>query len=145
MAVPNPIRKDQFRITLKIQGNTWGGKGTVWGTKTGGKVGSTSTTFKPGGMEPQIAIGSTPSQDPITLTRYYDFDRDHAHLPSLLAVAGKAKCEVYQQPLDIDGHAIGAAIIVTGTLTSVLPPDYDANSADVAMLEVEITPDGPAA
>lgn len=136
---PAPTRKDTFRVTLTVDGNDWG----VFETRTGGKTNGNSGTTKPGGMGPQIALGGTPTVEPVTLTRNYDRVRDHDRADQLTNRAGRARCVCKQRPLDADANAYGKSIVWTGILNAVDLPEHDANASDSAVMTLEITPDGP--
>lgn len=131
-------RQDQARVTFKVDGVDLG----VWDQMEGGGVEASETTFKPGGMGPQIALGGSAARQKVTLSRHYD-EGLHVRYVWLDARAGKGAAVVTKQYLDRDGNAYQAPITWTGTLQSVTPPEHDSEGDDVSMCQVEISPDGP--
>lgn len=131
-------RQDQARVTLKIDGVDLG----VWDQMEGGGVEASETTFRPGGMGAQISLGGSATRQGITLARHYD-EGVHDRYVWLDGRAGRGACVVTKQFLDRDGNAYRAPVSWTGTLQSVTPPEHDSEGDDVAMIEVQISPDGP--
>lgn len=137
-------RQDQYNISLWVDNFLTG----TWDKLDGGEVDSAETKYKPGNMGGAVSLGGSIEVGNITLSRLYDLFRDHgvpgdAHgVHWLMERAGKGQCKVSRQPLDVDGHAFGDPIVYTGTLKTVTPPPVDSESADAAVIECEITPNG---
>lgn len=138
MAEVTGARKDMFRASLSIDGEDWG----IWDSRSGGRRVANGTTFKPGNMAPQRSLGGTPSVETITMERNYVLEVDRPRLGRLLAKVGNGRCVVKQLDLDPDGNAFGQPTVWTGKLESVTPPEHDSQSQDVAMLAIEVNPDG---
>lgn len=139
-----PMRKDMWAVHLTVDGIDWGGQ-NIWDTKTGGEVDSSATTYSPGGMEKEVALGGKQLTGNVTLTRLYRQERDHLRLQKLMNAAGKASCKILQQPLDEDGNASPTLppLVYTGKLKRVTPPDVDSTTQDTpALIEVEVTIEG---
>lgn len=131
-------REDQYAVTLTLDGEDMG----VWDKMSGGAGESEETKFRPGAMGKQKSLGGPTSVSNISLSRLYEFARDHTAIPTLMAKRGKGRCVVTKQPLDIDGAAWGDPLVYTGKLLTVTPPDHDSESSDAGMLEIEISTDG---
>lgn len=142
-----PTRQDTFLVNVRVQDITSGSTtlrdcGT-WDKKSGGEVDSEEMRYKPGGMEPAISLGGSKNVGNVIVSRLYRLQRDHQELvPMLLAGAGKAKMQVSQLPLDIEGNAFGRPIVHVGTLKRVTLPEHDSESSDAAMIELEMTVSG---
>ncbi len=127
----------QFRVTLTVDGVNYG----TWDKKTGGKSGSNTGAFPPGGLGDPEVISGPKVVDQLTLNRAYR-PTDHDNAAALLAAVGKGQCVVKQLPLDADGNAYGSPIVWNGLLASVQIPDHDSTSSNPAMLEVMIQTGG---
>lgn len=132
-------RQDQYAVHVIVDGV---GTGT-WDKMSGGAATSEEKKYKPGGMAPSVSLGGTSSVDNVTVSRMYDYDRDHNGLVrTLLAGVGKVKVKVTKQPLDADGVPFGDPLVYRGTLLSCTPPEVDSESNDPGMLEIEISTAG---
>jgi len=127
----------KFRITVSVEGNDFG----VWDKFTGGDLASTVTPYNPG-SGPQVPLPGIQTVSPITVSRLYDLNRDHANLPALYDAVGGGTCIVKIVPLDKNGMAFGKAIIWSGILDKVTVPQPDSSSSDPALITLEITPGG---
>jgi hypothetical protein len=138
-------RQDTFTVGLMIEDPAkpgqwidWG----VWDTKTGGDLDSEDRLYYPGAMMPPYSLGGRISPQAITLTRNYRIQRDHYHLQKLLDGVGKSNCQVQQFAMDKYGLTHAPAIVWTGTLKTVTPPEHNSeSSSDPAMISVVITVD----
>lgn len=128
------LREDMFRVTLTIDGESWG----VWDQRSGGKVSANSQPFRPGGMGPQQSLGGVPTTDTLTLARNYQHQRDHDKVGDLLEKVGTGHCVTKALPLDQSGNAYGKPIVWKGTLDSVETPPHDSESTKAAMLTLTI-------
>lgn len=109
----------------------------VWTTKSGGAVEIEDTKHRPGGLEPQIALGGLQSVENVTVSKLYDAEMASGLFSKLYASMGKPMSVTYQ-PINADKTNKGNAVTYEGILGRVAPPDADANSSDVAMLELEL-------
>lgn len=131
------ISESKFRITLTVDGHDWG----AWDKKTGGEFSTGAAAYNAAGG--QVALAGIPATSALVLSRAYNLDRDHAHMPLLYSQAAKnKKATVKQLALDADGNAFGDAIVWTGILTDVNEPDVDSTSSTPAMLAVTVMPIG---
>lgn len=128
-------RQDQWRTTLVVEGVDYG----VFDGHTGGAVDSEEVRHREGGMGAELSLGGFVSIENVTLTRLYKRERDHARYPELVAQIGRGRATTVMQPLDPHRAAFGRPITYTGTLKRVSRPEHDSNSADGAMLEIEVT------
>jgi hypothetical protein len=140
-----PTRQDTHRIHVKIADPAkpeamidYG----VWDKFSGGEVDSDETKYNPGGMAPPVSLGGRRTVGNVTISRLYRLYRDHSHLNTLLASAGKSKAVIQRQPLDIQGNVFGNPLVYNGTLKRVAPPDLDSEQSGAALLELEFTVDG---
>lgn len=128
------LREDMFRVSLTIDGESWG----VWDQRTGGKVSANGVTYRPGNMGPQQSLGGVPTTDAVTLVRNYQHQRDHDKVGDLLAKVGTGICVAKALPLDQSGNAYGKPIVWKGVLDSVEAPQHDSESTKAAMLTLTI-------
>lgn len=135
-------RQDQYdtRVTVIESDDSREDLG-IFAKLTGGDLDSSETKFPPGAMAPEVALGGTPSTDNITLSRLFVQGRDDEFIAKYGNRRGKVRVAVKKQPLDIDGHANGRALNYSGTLKRIGPPDYDSESDNAALLELEISAD----
>jgi len=134
-------RKDQYDITVTCAGRNLG----TWDKLTGGEIDSDETTYKPGGMGNRISLGGSVNVGNVTVEKLYDLQNVHAIVHWLLPLVGKATLVVKKQPLDVDGNAWGRALVYTGKLKMVTPPEVDSEASDAALLALEMTPVGTVA
>jgi len=130
----NPTREDTFSVTVTVGSWNTG----VWDKKSGGELDSDDGIYYPGAMGPQIALGGRRKPGNITVSRLYRLQRDHDTIQRLLDAVGKQLVTVKQQPLDIDGNAYGAPIVMNCRLKKVTPPTHDSSSSNAAMIELEL-------
>lgn len=132
-------RSNQFAVTLTIAGRDLG----QWDEVEGGGVGSSDTTFRPGGMRPRIALGGSKETDSLTLRRLYDDDLagNEGFLYEQVGKPGNAVA--VRQRLDANERPSGRPITYRGNLTTATPPDNSGEDDDPALFEVELTIGGP--
>lgn len=106
-------------------------------TKTGGGLeAEAAREFDGGSLEPEVLLGPAIPGD-LTVGRGYKPARDAAVLADLRRkVRRAARMTISVQPTDRDLVAIGSATVWTAQLRGVNDPDVDANSGDVARLEL---------
>src|SRR5215831_13401885 len=131
-------RVDQYDITVTCDGRNLG----TWDKLTGGEIDSEETTFKPGGMGNRISLGGSVNVGNVVVSRLYDLQKVHAVVHWLLPRVGKGSVTVKKQPLDVDGNPWGRALVYTGKLKQVTPPEVDSEASDAALLALEMTPVG---
>lgn len=132
-------RQDTWVIRLTINGVSFG----VWDKKTGGEIDSDDIKYYPGGMAPPIMLGGKVTTGNVTLQRLYDRIDDHGKISTLINAAGRGTITISQKPMDIDGNEGGGrAIVYTGVLKRVSPPDIDSESTTAALYEIEATING---
>lgn len=108
------------------------------GATTAESVRHSSSSFK----GRRAALGSPPEVADVTVGRFFDYERDHALARRLRPLVGLAEVTVARQPLDVNGSPFGSPEVFTGILNGVTYPDFNADSSDLSMLELAITPDG---
>lgn len=131
-------RQDQYNVTVSVNGNSYG----TWDKMSGGDIDSEETKYNPGAMGASISLGGRKTVSNVTVQRLYDLQRDHALMPGLIAMVGKANMVVSKQPLDADGNAFGAPIVYTGKLKMVQLPEHDSESNTAAMVSLEMSSAG---
>lgn len=134
-------RQDQYAVTLTVDNIDFG----IWDKLDGGEVDSEELKYKPGGMGAHVSLGGSVEVGNLTLSRLCLLERDHAQIHFLIERVGKANVVVNRQPLDVDANAYGDALVYTGKLKAVSPPEVDSESSDAGLLEIEITPAGTVA
>ncbi len=135
------MRQDQYDVTVAVDGVDLG----TWDTLSGGEVDSEETTYKPGAMAPRISLGGSVNVGNVTVGRLFDVIRDGQIIHWLISRAGKGSIVIKKTPLDVDGNVAGRPLTYSGKLKQVNPPEHDSNSADAAVLELEMTPAGTVA
>lgn len=145
-------RKDTFKVGVLIENLDPNAVNAtqlidleVWDKKTGGEVDSEEYKYSPGGMADSISLGGRKVVNNLVVSRLYKLDRDHRKMGSrLINGVGRARMTVHQLPLDINGNAFGTPPITwNGTLKRVTFPEVDSESSDAALIEIEITVEGP--
>ncbi len=134
------MRQDQWSNTVTIDGKPMG----VWDTLGGGASDSDSTTYRPGGMAPQVSLGGPRTIGDLTLGRLISRS-DWEYMHGLMNRTGQARATVSRQPLDEDGNPWGRPMTYTGILRSCTPGDTDSNSSDAQVWEIVVTPEGSVA
>lgn len=137
---PTGARVDHFRVSMTLNGNDLG----IWDTKEGGETDSEETRYRPGGL-PEESLGGATSVTQITCSRMFRRGRDDQLIRTMRAAVGSGECVVKVINADADGNPISTGETYTGVLKRVGPPAVDSNSSDVAMIEVEITPNAAVA
>lgn len=131
------MRSNQSTVSLNVGGVDRG----IWAVREGGGVSADNTTYAPGGMQPRIALGGSPTVDDVTLRKLYD-DVAHADVPDLMNRIGDtvngASVVTNIRNTGPGRAASGRALVYRGILTAVNVPDFDADSDDAAELEVVI-------
>ena len=127
-------------VALKIDGVTVPGP---WRNYSGGDVNAEDVRIQPGHMLSSRSLGGTPSIENVTIRREYRLEEIHNLVAWLDSRVGSGAATVTRMFLDRDKKVYGAGVTRTGTLVAVRRPEYDAESSDVADLELEFSIDGP--
>lgn len=139
-----PTRADTYSVNVRVQHPVSGAMINygVFDKMTGGDLSASSTSYRPGGMQPPISLGGQKTTAAVTVSRLYRLARDHDVIQQLLDGVGKSDMVVTRQPLDIDGNTYGKPLVWTGTLDSVKVPDVDSESSAAGLLELGMVVDG---
>lgn len=132
-------RQDMASISVTLDARDFG---SDWQVRNGGAGDVDETKTRLGGMGPLVSLGGPQTTENVVLRKTVDYDGIWNDISWLYARRGKAIANVTEQPLDKNGNAHGKRVTWTGTLKQVTLPDYDANSNDAAMIELEISTDG---
>jgi hypothetical protein len=137
--MPKPSRQDMYSVSVVVQdiGDTG-----IWDKCDGGEVDSSEKKYKPGAMAKELSLGGLQSVGNLTISRYYDLDRDGAIKKRLMNGAGKKEVVVTKQPLDVNGVPYGEPDVYAGTLKMVKPPEPDSEGTDEARIEIEVSSAG---
>lgn len=140
MTTPNRASTSRhFRVRASINGQDLG----VFDTRTGGTTTAENSKHTPGSApSARVALGGPRTTDDVTIGRAFVASRDHDLIRLFRPLCGLAEMSVTQVPLDKDGREFGRPEVWTGVLLSIGPPDYDAESSDVARFEITMTTDG---
>lgn len=130
-------RQDTYSVRVVVDGRDLG----IWDKQNSPETDSEETTYKPGGLGDQIALGGSQTRSNITVSKLYGEDV-HSIYHWLDARAGRASGTVMRQPLDADGNAWGRPIVWNVRLKRVAPPEVDSESSSAALLELEFTVNG---
>jgi len=133
------VREDTYSVNVQVSrpDGTWLNLGTAE-KKSGGATDSEDVKVKLGGLQGELALGSSRTVENVTVSYLY-VQRIHDQAHFLHSRVGKADVIVTVQPLDGDGNVNGRSIIYPGKLKSFTLPDVDAESSDAAYAELEIT------
>ncbi len=140
MTTPNRASTARhFRVRATIDGVDIG----VFDTRTGGSTSADVSTHTPGSSpSSRVALGGPRTTEDVTVSRSFVARRDHDLIRRFRPRCGLGEMSVTQIPLDKDGREFGRPDVWTGVLQMIGPPDYDANSADVATFTVVMVADG---
>ncbi len=137
---PTGARVDHFRVGVTLAGRDLG----TWDTKEGGETDSEETRYRPGGL-PEESLGGATTVTQITVSRMFRRGRDDEQIAFMRGQVGGGQAIVKVINADADGNPISTGETYTGILKRVGPPEVDSNSSDVAMIEIEITPNAAVA
>lgn len=132
-------RTDLERITASLDGAPING---AWDTFSGGDVDSVELRHRPGGQPFEVQQGGPVTVTNFTISREFRTERDLPLLPTLRGRVGKGKIVVTRQRLDSDYKPVGVPSVYTGILKTVKPAETDSDKPAIAMLALEVSPDG---
>lgn len=132
--------QDRGAVEISIDGRTIPGP---WRAYEGGDVEADDVRIKPGHMLPSRSLGATPEVTEITCRREYKLDVIHVLAEWIEGRVGSGECTITRLFLDRNHVVFGRGVTRTATLTACRRPPYDAESNDVADLELAFSPDGP--
>lgn len=132
MAVANPERQDTWLVTANLEGKDLG----IFDKKEGGEVDSDENKYPLGGMLGEISLGGRKTIGELTISRYYDADRDDPLFGFFNSHVGAGVGSIGIVPLDFHGNPQGAPVVYSATLRTFTPPEVDNESQDAAMLEL---------
>jgi hypothetical protein len=134
------VRQNNITVEVTYKGETKSlGTFDTW---EGANVTAENTKHRRGAMGEQVAIGGPVTIEDLTVSRDYDLARDNPNSHWLSTAVGKGKVVATKTYKDSDGVDFGDSIIITGILIGYNEPGADSDSADVAMFELVINPDG---
>ncbi len=112
-----------------------------WAKKTGAEVSATATQGFDGGSSVPYVTVERPTVKNIILTKRYRASVDQELVKRLQAIVGSWTTNVTVQDTDATLTPIGSPTVYpNAVLVRVQPPDVDADSSDVKMLEIEFMP-----
>lgn len=133
-------REDMYAVFVTVGGVPIPGS---FDTLEGGAFDSEESTHRPGGMARQKSYGGPQTVENVTVSRAYEYERDYQIVRDLVPKRGRADATIAKQPLDANGDKLGQPDpVYTGKLKAVKYPDFDSNSEDVGMFELEFTVNG---
>ena len=128
-------RSDMFQLQVSVAGVNID---TIsWDSVEGGELQSDDTSFNPGGMQPQIALGGKRSRSAMTVKRIWS----DALLGSYVAldnVAGNAPVTISVQTLSASKQPVGSPLVYTGILQTCTRPGFDSSSSSVVYLQLVV-------
>lgn len=122
-------------VTLTVDGQSLG----TWITKGGGATKAEDVKIRLGGMSEQVAFGGPAETENVTAQRVHDTYMQAKVKWLRWCVSHQRPASLTETPLDNDKRPSGPSETFTGIISGVTPPDRDDNSAEVAMIEVEIS------
>lgn len=134
------VRQNNITVDVTYKGVTK--QFGTFDTWAGANVTADNTKHRRGAMGKQVAIGGPVTIEDLTVSRDYDLTRDNPNAHWLSQAVGRGQATATKHYLDADGVAFGKPIIITGVLIGYNEPPADSDSADVAMFELVINPDG---
>lgn len=127
-------RQDTYSVRVSVDGRDLG----TWDKMEGGEVDSEETTYRPGGLSPQVTLGGAQTTGNVTVSKLYD-EGVHNLFHWLATRAGKGEMVVVKQPLDADGVVFGRPLVYAGKMKAVTAPEVDSEGNDAALIEIEMT------
>lgn len=140
-----PTRQDTYKITVWLEDIDSGTMIELDGPfdkMSGGAIDSEDNKYYPGGMGPPVSLGGRKMVDNVTVSRLYRLSRDHDRIHKQIERVGKADAIIQKQPLDINGHVWGTAVVYKGTLKRVALPDVDSEASAAGLMEMEFVING---
>lgn len=137
-------RSDQFSVGLTVEGLPEGKQTDLipWDSCEGGDQTVEGQTYLPGGMLPLVSVGGIPKRSPLTLKRIWSTQLLEI-FKAMDQGAGQSACKVTVTTLNTKREAVtGSTITYTGTLGTVTRPNYGAETAEKAFLQVMVDCDG---
>ena len=132
-------RTDLELITVHLDGNPIAGN---WDMFTGGDIDSVELRHRPGGQPYEVQQGGPITVTNFTVSREFRTERDLPILPELRNRVGKGQITCARQRVDANYKEIGESSVYTGVLKTVKPAETDSDKPAIAMLALEISPDG---
>jgi hypothetical protein len=134
------VRQNDINVTVTYKGVVKDlGTFDTW---SGGNVTADNTKHRRGAMGQQVAIGGPVTIEDLTVSRDYDLTRDNPNGKWLADAVGRAQVTATKHYKDADGINFGKYTQISGVLIGYNEPGADSDSADVAMFELVINPDG---
>ncbi len=134
-AITPGTRVDQFSVDVTVDGTLLK---PAWDTLSGGALDTNEQKIRTGGSEMEMSLGGTRQAGNVTVTRYFDRDRD-ASLISWLKARVNTPAGAVVWSKDNNGARYREVERHTGILKMINGPDPDANSNNAAMVSVEIS------
>ena len=120
-------------VTVVVDGVSLG----TWISKSGGQTEADGQKTRLGGMSSEIALGGPASTENVTVSRLFDTYMQTKY-KDLRSGVGRFSMSVTHTPLGNNKQPSGPSETFTGVLNRVTPPEADDNSADTAMIELEM-------
>lgn len=138
--VPASVRQNEITVDVIFNKKTY--DLGIFDTWEGANVTAESTKHRRGGMGRQIAVAGVPTIEDLTISRDYDLLRDNPMAHTLSNAVGRARVIATKHYLDSDGNRYGDPIVIKGVMVGYNEPNSDSDSADIAMFEIVVNPDG---
>lgn len=128
------IREDQADIRVTVDGVPYGDS---WASAEGGNLEADNSKTRPGGMGKEVDVGGPASRDDLTVATQLS-DVSAGWVPRLENRVGIGTVKVGVTFLGPERTPAGRPQTRVGILKAVNAPDMDAESSDVAMLELVV-------
>lgn len=136
--------KQRTSVTVNVESHeSWDPGGVLgnlgrWDKREGGLADSEETKIRPAGL-PETPLGGVQTTENVTVSRFYDLDRDGAIVDALRKARGKADASASQEALDAHEDPTGDMDTWSGVLKSVMVFEADSTSNDEAEVVLEIS------
>lgn len=139
MATGTGARTDLERVTVSVDGKQIS---DAWDRFSGGDVDSVELRHRPGGQPYEVQQGGPVTVTNFTVSREFRTERDLPILPELRNRVGKGVIVCTRQRLNAEYVPIGAPSVYSGVLKTVKPAETDSDKPAIAMLVLEVSPNG---
>lgn len=121
---PAPVQQHTFSATVELDGEQIVDSFDKF---EGGDVKAESKAYRPGGMVASIVLPAPQTTEAITVTRYFDAERDLPMLPTIKSKMNRPAIVVVSV-LGPDGKPKGDATSYNGYLSGISMPKFDSTS-----------------
>lgn len=130
----NELSQQKSLVTVVVDGVNYG----TWETRTGSQITADHQKVRLGGMGPEVVVPAAGSRDNVTVSHVFDAYMSTKYKTLDKAVSNGASMSVTWTPMRTASTPLAEGQTVTGYISRCSLPDADANSNDVAYIELEM-------